>query len=355
MKKSLLFAAAMMAAAAGHAQITVTDNVIPAVGDTFRYSYPDASVTVDVNQTGANHTWNFASFTAESQDLQKWQTVTQVNPAWALTIPVGAMGFKLLDSIDFGGVSAQSPYVFFQKKTTPTTTLSAVGYGITFSGIPISAAYSDPDEWFFYPINYTNGTDVQASTYRLTANILTYTMLMKGERETVVDGWGTITTPFYPSGVSALRVKSTVNEVDSIDMGGQTMAINRQTTDYFWLTANDKFPAMWITENSVSGQASPAVVRYRDNYRTITTGIKNVSKNREAIKASPNPSNGVFAISVPKDWREFSIEVYDMTGKVITLQNNNANIDLSAQPAGQYMVRVGNFQNQVAFSLIQKL
>ncbi len=357
MKKRLLFATAMLAAAAGHAQITVNDTVIPSAGDTFRYSYPTANITVDVSQTGANHTWNFANFTPDAQDVQQWKTVVQVNPAWALNIPTSAIGFKLLDSLDFGGVSAQAPHVFFQKKTTPSTTLSAVGYGITFSGIPVSASYSDNDEWFFYPLNYTNGTDVQASTYRITATLLTYSIMMKGTRETVVDGWGTITTPYYTSGVSALRVKSTVNEVDSIDMGGgQAMTINRQTTDYFWLTANDKFPALWVTETSVAGQPSDPIVRYRDNYRHITTGLSNVNKNREEIKTYPNPSaNGLFTVSVPKGWNEFTVEVYDMSGKLVAAQKNNTHVNLAAQPAGQYLVRMSNFQNQAGFSLIQKL
>ncbi|XZF16442.1 T9SS type A sorting domain-containing protein [Chitinophagaceae bacterium MMS25-I14] len=352
MKKALLLFSLLALGGFAQAQITITSSVIPSAGDTFRYSSPAITTNVSL-ATGANMAWNFSTLAPVSQGVQSWKTVTQVNAAFGLSgIPLTAFGFKVLDSISLGGFTAQDPYSFFLKRTSPDR-LSAVGFGATISGLglPLGAPYQDEDEWFIYPLTYNHH---DSTTYALTASLSGATVKMSGYRNTYVDGWGTITTPYYTTATDVLRVRSEVNEVDTIDFGGTPTAISRQSADYYWLTQNDKFPALWVNVTMVGGNAVPTFTRYRDMARHV--GVASLqSPEKVKLTAYPNPSaNGVFHVTIPAAWHEFSVEVYDMTGKILLAQANNASVDLSARPAGQYIIRIANADNQVGYSLIEK-
>lgn len=334
------------------AQITIQNTIIPAAGDTFRYSTPvDSNISL---ATGANMSWDFSAMTMNSQSVQSWKTVLQANSGFVIYgIPAGAFGFKVLDSIGFNGISAQDPYTFFLKRTNGgTSSMNAVGYGLTLTGLPVAATYQDEDEWYIFPMNYGNH---DSTTYAFSANVPGIGSLKgKGNRVTDVDGWGTIKTPYYTTATNVLRVRSRSVETDTINLQGTTMNIQRSTTDYYWMTQNDKFPALWVETATVNGVTVPVFTRYRDVYR-VPVGISNVNVQKVAVSTYPNPSNGIFHVNIPANWHEFSIEVYDMSGKLIAAQGGKADIDLSKQPAGQYLVRTSNGADQVGFTMIQKL
>lgn len=334
------------------AQITIQNNIIAAAGDTFRYSTTLDNISL---ATGTNMAWDFSATTMDTQNVQSWKTALQANSGFLLFgVPVNAFGFKLVDSIGFGGITVHDPYTFFLKRTNGnSSSLNAVAYGITLSGLAVAANYQDEDEWYIFPMNFGNH---DSTTFAFSASVPNIGSLKgAGYRITDVDGWGTIKTPYYGTATSVLRVRSTSTETDSIDYNGAAFAIQRNTTDYYWLTQNDKFPAMWIETTTVGGTSVPMFTRYRDIYRTKPTGVNNVNIQKVAVSSYPNPSNGVFHINIPANWREFAIEVYDMSGKLVAAQGGNADINLAQQPAGQYLVRTSNGADQVGFTMIQKL
>ena len=92
----------------------------------------------------------------------------------------------------------------------------------------------------------------------------------------------------------------------------------------------------------------------------VVTGVLS-SENFEwrNIAVYPNPSNGIFNISLG-DIEPTSIEVYDVSGKIIAIKKNikpnnfQTTIDLSTAAQGIYFVKIIDNQNQIVKRIIKK-
>ncbi|MBN2892097.1 MAG: T9SS type A sorting domain-containing protein [Bacteroidales bacterium] len=71
------------------------------------------------------------------------------------------------------------------------------------------------------------------------------------------------------------------------------------------------------------------------------------------VSISPNPTSGMIRVAANGD---YTVEVMDITGKVISSSNmkNETNIDISAQNAGVYIVRLSNETETSSFKVIKK-
>ncbi len=71
------------------------------------------------------------------------------------------------------------------------------------------------------------------------------------------------------------------------------------------------------------------------------------------VTVSPNPTSGMIKISADQN---FSVEVLDMTGRIIksvNMNNNVANIDLSSEQSGMYIIRLTNEQGTATTKIIK--
>jgi hypothetical protein len=76
---------------------------------------------------------------------------------------------------------------------------------------------------------------------------------------------------------------------------------------------------------------------------------ENGDMNAQAVKAYPNPTNGYLVIELPMDADNASIQVLDMTGKIIAQKEGvatKATFDLAGAAKGIYMVQV-RYNNEV--------
>jgi hypothetical protein len=329
-----------------NAQITITASDMPVAGDTLRYSFASpVGSTIDLTDIGTAKTWNFA-FTPIRQGVDTYRTATSVNLLYGLTIFSG-YGYKVADSfpLPLPGISIQQVYTFFEKKSSPSR-YQAQAFAAQISGIPTPINYSDPDEWYFFPLNYLNN---DSSTYKLNISLPSIGGIKQvGYRKTTVDAWGTITTPFYTTPTNCIRVRSEIHEIDSVQFGTfPSIGFPRNSVEYKWLVNGDHYPALWVTTNVVPGAGTETIsnIRYRDNPLPDTTVVDNhvgeVKNNVTVINAYPNPSvSGVYELDIPQGWQHYTIEVYDMLSKEVALFRDQKRIDISYLPSGRYMGRI---------------
>jgi len=77
-----------------------------------------------------------------------------------------------------------------------------------------------------------------------------------------------------------------------------------------------------------------------------TTGTEEIARQAANIKIFPNPSNGIFTLA--QDFDRAEIEIFNLQGMKVYQSRNNSRlskIDLSDQPVGIYIYRVGS-ENQ---------
>jgi hypothetical protein len=339
--KKLFFLCAMFVwnLPASFSQITVTANDVPAANDTLRYSIADPTSTVDLATTGANTNWDFSALTPTSQAIDTYKTATSVSILLALSFAT-AYGIHTDISGITGGlplpVSITDVYNFFQKKTGPSRYVGR-GYAATISGITMPMAYTGDDIIYNFPLAFNNH---DSSNYTNTTTIPSVGALkITGTRHNTVDGWGTIKTPYFTTAVNCLRVRSVIDEVDSITYNSTTIGIPRTTVEYKWLTNGNHYPALYVTANSLAGNEVVSSIHYKDKYQQLT-GIASVQPNITQLSAFPNPANTIVTINIPAAWHQYQSELFDVSGKKLLENSNKNQFDISALPSGTYFVRV---------------
>lgn len=326
------------------AQTTITAADMPVAGDTLRYSAADViGATFDVNDTGANKVWDFTGLVPVGQQVDTYKTAIQVSPTYFLTAPAGCYGYKVADSIPglgaFLPISIRGLYTFFNKVSSPAS-YAAVAFGATVSGAPIAAKYSINDEWYFFPLSYGRR---DSSDFAFAESLPGLGSINEGgNRVTKADAWGTIKTPFYTSGVSCLRVRSEVNQIDTvvITIANINLPVPSNTVDYKFLVNGQHYPALWVTTTKAGGMETVTSITYRDSARSFVS-VPEVKATSQNLTTYPNPAaTGITKINVPSSWGNYAVNVYDLQGRqVASVANSNA-VDLSALPAGNYVARI---------------
>lgn len=321
------------------AQITITASDVPASGDTLRSSAADITTSIDLSTTGANSVWDFSLLEPTSQAIDTYKSALSVSPLLVLSLN-GAYGLRTDVSGLTGGlslpVSITDFYQFYQKRTNPSKYVGR-GYGATISGITAPLAYSDEDEVYFFPLTFGNSNN---STFALATTIPGVGDLkIDGTRTTDVDGWGTIVTPFYTTPTQCIRVKSTIDEIDSIVYNGFPIGFPRTTIEYKWLVAGSHYPALVVTASSLLGTETVTSIRFKDKYRQLAS-IPNLQSIAKQLNAYPNPSNDKIKIDIPSSWQNYLIDVFDMKGTQVLSIVNKSELDLKELSAGKYLVRV---------------
>ncbi|MEI8279987.1 MAG: T9SS type A sorting domain-containing protein [Bacteroidota bacterium] len=332
---------------ASFAQITITSTSMPVAGDTLRHCSADLSLAViPLTDSGANMSWDYSALVPINQVLDSFLTPIQLNPAYILSIPSSDVGQR--SNLPISGlplpVSITDVYTFYKVQATPNS-YSAVTMAANISGLPLSFAYGDPDEKYFFPLAFHNH---DSSTFLLNMTVATLgTIIQSGYRLTTVDGWGTIVTPYYTSPVNCIRVRSEIHEIDSINstLAGAPFSFPRNTVEYKWLVAGDHYPALFVTTNNAGlGSEQVTDVQYRDHYRPDVPYLgvnKATNTTITEIKAYPNPaSNGTITFDIPSDWRNYKIEIFDIQSKLLSTYHNTRTLEIQSLSKGQYMARV---------------
>jgi hypothetical protein len=353
MKILMVTAAYILLASISFGQIQITQTDMPISGDALRYSVDITSGPTINLAPDTNYAWNFSSLVAASQQVDTYKMAVQVSPLYGITIP-NAYGYKVADSIPGLPIPVTNIYNFFRKKNNPSRFVIE-GYAATVASIPTPTLYSDEDEMFLFPLDFTNAED--STTFALNVAIPGLgTLKRKGYRKTKADGWGTITTPYYTNPVNCLRVRSEIHEIDSIVLTTPPISFPTpvNSVEYKWLVNGSHYPALFVTANILAGVETVTNVRYTDSVRNFDTGtlVKPIQIN--VLKAYPNPVvNGIITFNVPSDWIGYNIEVIDMNGKIVLYSRSKNVLDIQQLSNGTYLAKVVS-DNKVGYAIIIK-
>lgn len=344
MKKNTLLAIffASMFYFQAEAQITITSADMPVAGDTVRTSFALNFENFDFSRTGPNETWNFSTLTASSQRLDTFLTVKQTP---VLLWPSFFVSANVVQKVSLGellpGIQIDNAFQFFNRSTN---SYKDFGYGILFSGIPVPLKFSTPDVIFNFPLNMGQ-TYSSVALAELSIPDIGFISIERN-RQTEVDGWGSLTTPYGTFEV--IRLKSVVQEFDSLyaDTASQGFKIERNYIEYKWLAKNKKIPVLQCIQDDLLG----TTVFYADIYRDLTVGLE-PQKEVTELKVFPNPISQRLSIEFDcADQETALIRILNTTGQLVyeeTFEKSNAfghrrqlQGDFSAFANGLYLIEI---------------
>lgn len=336
MKKILLTVAfAGIFVISAQAQITITRNDMPNIGDTIRTSFTVIPNGINYEQAGADIEWDFSNLLPGIQAIDTFVSINSLplvyqlvfNPLVA-TIASPVSGFDLIPGINLSDI-----YQFFRETNN---FFGNAGVAFTFEGIPVPLRYDQPDIYFRFPVTYLS-TDSSESSFNLALPDIGY-LETNRKRVNHVDAWGTVTTPYgtFPT----IRVKSYLTTYDSIYIDSLQFGqgLNREFIEYKWLASNMGIPLIQIDE-----EGPLLTARYIDSVRLLT-GVEHLAFSEPGFRLFPNPANDfVYAEFTLQQSEMLKIELYDLSGR------------LRSEPINQYfptgthtrIIHLGNLKSGV--------
>lgn len=314
------------------AQPSITSSSMPKAGDTLRYSTASpTSLPANFETGGANMSWDFSKLTPLTQTLNNYYSASKTPYGFYF---FGQIGQKTADTIGAGPITLTNVYSFY---TNSSKVFKAEGIGYQYSGFPLASMYKDDDEIYQFPLNFG---DIDTSTFNFKFSIPgdLFALVQSGTRVNNADGWGTIKTPFGEY-KDVLRLKTFVDEIDTVTSQFGKFPIPRKTLTYRWLSTTERIPVMEVQGTIVAqtGKFTPTQVRYRDGYiAKLSTG----DVSQEGLVLYPNPGNGVVVISGLKAGEHWVMR--DIMGKEMRINRvGEAGFDSGDLPAGVYFISVG--------------
>lgn len=301
---------------------------------------------------GARFTQDQQYANAAFEDVRIWnvaRSATQINGNLYANFPANEPGLIAYYRFEDGAGSST------------VTDLSGNGNTLTFHNMDpatdwISGNFSTDIE----------STDIQASCGPFTwIDGITYTASNFSAEYTYVGGAaGGCDSIVYLELTVNTPVDSTVTTTAS-----PILTSNATGVDYQWIDCDGNTPISGETNQSftATGTGSYAVIVTATNGCRDTSACTQVdfmslgeSNLESGILLAPNPTNGEFAISTLNYSGQVSIEVMDLTGKLIysTMENldasSSATIDLTDAANGIYIVNVSNMTETRSIRVVKK-
>lgn len=268
----------------GNSQISYEASDYYEVGDTLNYSVLN-EIPNDLNfdTTGADITWDYAKLDVETQRVDRMidPTTAGFRTNWCLLngffldcVP----RFNELTNIAGPGVfdlplgaGAVQTVISHYKKTNESFALTMLGIEVNAGGQELGVPLGNviPDTIYKFPLEYLNLDSTNSSVFiDGTSFGQDFIYDSKANRVSEVEGWGTLITPFKTYS-NVLKVKSTVDQIDTIQAMGQTQPISSVTTTYTWFDKDTKFPVLEVRSQAF-GAITVERILYADTARCIT-------------------------------------------------------------------------------------
>ncbi len=253
------------------AQTSYTSDDYAIVGSKF-YLTSTTDFSTDFETTGENFVWDFSSLSGNSQDSLQFRNPNTTGYIWAFiynqnntnlsstkseTTSMNAFGQSL-------GITNINSYF---KKTGTQLTQVASAYKIDYNGtqIPVTNQFTNSDVVYNFPIDFGD-SDTDNSEFTIDIPSVYY-QNKTTERSNVVDGWGTVSTP-YGTFPNALRMTTTLTENDTLALLGTGIArVIRTTRELKWFDKSQKYPVLIVNQTFAVDTWTTTSVQYLDEKR----------------------------------------------------------------------------------------
>ena len=335
MKRYTFILLVMVITMTGVSQVTIDDSDMPQIGDTLRVSLTNL-VPVDYARTAMDTAWDFSALEALTQRVDTFINPNQTPQLyWIWFTPNVTANLALpLRSGLFPGVAITDGFNFFKNDATGYKDL---GGAVSFQGIPIPGKFDVPDKYYAFPMTAGSSWN-STSFFSIPLQGIAY-LSSQRVRTSVVDGWGTLKTPFGT--FQTLRVKSMLYEYDSvyIDSLQAGFPIVRNITEYKWLAKGSGIPVLQIND-----EMGVATAVYRDSTRS-TLSIRTVEKSL-TLKIYPNPAQTSLKITLPITNELVRLTITSVQGNLVMEKRiqlkgeDSITIDLASLRSGIYLVKI---------------
>ena len=331
------------------AQITIQVNDFATAEDTVRMSLANP-ISLDLQNTGPNAIWDFSQLSAQSQSLINYNPIGFGSILIIATYgpiastPYKATYFNLTDDLPIDQFSAFLPIELsnlslYTRRTSAQ--INSIGYAIDVAGQGVPFKSDTIETRYELPLNFNDVYTSRGYTYIDLNPAADIKFIQHRQRNSVVDGWGSITTPLGT--FDALRIRHDITENDSIyqtffGAGTWIAPPSFTTTEYEWWTTGKKECLVRATIGGFGQNGGAATIEYQDVYLGLDAGL---SEAKISVDIYPNPAFEwcFFRSSIPFDY----IEVLDLNGQTVFTHENAAlqgYFDISELPTGTYTLSI---------------
>lgn len=347
MKKLLLGLCTVPAFAFG--QITLDENSFLEANDQLVLS-TSLDFDIDYLSTGANFTWDFSSLTPSGQRYTDCRPMSDVSFLSNLLFgPTAAIAYRAsyfapTTDIPLDQITSVLPITLEEisqfTKNTPTA-INSVGYEFIINGQGVPAKSDTIETRYPLPLTYGDSYTSRGYTDLNMNPIYDAKWIQHRYRESVVDGWGSITTPYGTFDV--LRINHRILETDSLYITFDTLATwigipVPEAHEYEWRSLTEKEAILRVRTSVILGTEQVTGIEYRDEYNGL-----GVAEQEVTATLFPNPATDQLTVLASGDI--VSLKVIDQRGQMVeipTVQLNGkqGTVNVSELAAGMYHVVV---------------
>lgn len=309
MKQLLLLLFGVFFSLHSFAQITITEDMLPAIGDSLKTKTDAMPSGIDLLLDAGEHSWDFTSLQSNVENVIVVQDAQDAAayadfPNSTMVMPTGQIGGEGYFAIEDGilkllGFAGSDPIGLGFNVSTPFTP------AIEQQRAPLSFLDANTSEYSLLfpfdpadlPVNIFENLPISPDSIRVRVS---------SERYDLVNGWGTLT---IPGGIyDVLREKRTeyretrldakisflgwqdITDIvlSTIDNEAITNALGQDTTQQYYFFSNEAKEPIAIVEMATPETNEVQSVTYKSNILTNTHTI--IKADQPAIFASPNPA-----------------------------------------------------------------
>lgn len=359
----------------GKTQITITNAVFPAVGDTLFYALDDQPGTLVMTPPGGPQQWDFTNL----QPYMAWEEVFQA--AGAGSVSSSFPTASLVSRPGNGNVEA------YLKVSAQEVSLLGFSGGSTYTfGLGLVPQFNPPIVQSRAPVNFFDINQISSGLLLpFSPDILpgvnqlpiappdSMRIRIAISRLDVVDAWGTLAIP--GGAFDVLRQKRTeyretrldakippLGWLDITDVAIQNLQLSSlgvdTTVTYQFLNGQSKEPIAVVTTDNTQLRAGS--VQYKN--LNISTGVKKQEGAIAALAVFPNPAEDVLQVRAGSlAGGDHSVLIYTILGQEVyrkacseTAGQLEEELDISSLEKGVYVCKISNGNGQAGQALFVK-